>query len=136
MKRGPGEFEKWWETTLTETLGRTATQGILDNWREFLFFRRTHHPFLRPTYFSLFGLLNLQRAGKSVQLSQPEFWAQIHALLRSNAAWEDIHHFSNPDNFCIDNGQLQILDYGSLLTQKAVRENGLAILEGFNLDPK
>ncbi|OGH83709.1 MAG: hypothetical protein A2261_00960 [Candidatus Magasanikbacteria bacterium RIFOXYA2_FULL_44_8] len=34
--------------------------GIANNWREFWFYLRNRHPILKPTFFSFFGLFNIQ----------------------------------------------------------------------------
>lgn len=40
--------------------------GIMTNWNEYRFYRRTKNPFLMPSYFSLFGLFNIQRKAEKI----------------------------------------------------------------------
>ena len=131
-KRGSGYVEKYWGAPVKELKYYLFT-GIMDNWREFRFYRDTRHPFLRPTHFSFLGFLNIQQFGKPVALNEADFQYQMVELI-GDIEFDDFHHFRNMDNFCFGNGGFQILDYGSLLTQKIVGEFGMKILEKF--DPR
>ena len=112
----PGEVTK----SLTEHL----VKGIGDNWREFRFYLQTRHPFCQPTYFSFFGLLNLQQAAHPCRLSAQDLWSEIHAVT-AGEAFKDAHHFSNPQNFCHDRSQrLKIIDYGHPTTAEIVQQYG------------
>ncbi len=111
----PGEINR----SLTEHLFK----GIGDNWREFRFYFTRHHPFCLPTYFSLFGLCNIQRAGKPCRLGMQELWNEIHSIT-AGEAFQDAHHFSNPLNFCHVGNHLKILDYGHLKTQEIIEKFG------------
>ncbi|MEK7653252.1 MAG: hypothetical protein AAB358_02130 [Patescibacteria group bacterium] len=111
--------------------------GILKNWREFIFYLKTRHPILQPTFFSLFGFFNIQLAGKE----QVKEWGAIlsqatEILFDSNDDnpffGSDNHHWMNPRNFSIDDGKLKMLDYGSKYTQKTIRSHGSIIIADFN----
>lgn len=107
--------------------------GIVANWREFVFFRKTKHSFLQPTYFSLFGLFNIQKVAEPCQLQAVDLWCQLYELTNGKV-FADSHHFENPDNFCLAGGVLRILDYGSKRTHGVITEFGDKILNSF--DPK
>jgi len=44
----------------------------------------------------------------------------------------DGHHFSNPDNFCLEDGQLKILDYAESRTQEVILKVGLTLQRDYN----
>ena len=110
-------------------------KGVVDNWKEYRFYRKTKHPFLQPTYVSLIGLLNIQRAGRPLGNSSEALWHQLYELT-GGAVLGDNHHFENPNNFCTSGRRLRILDYGGPETQRIVSEFGLKIFEEFNLNYK
>jgi len=104
--------------------------GIKCNWQEFCFYIRTRNIFLQPTYFSLFGLVNIQRLGKPCKFTTTDLWCQLHELTNGKV-WAHSHHFAEPDNFCFD-GTLRIVDYGDKRTQGVVSECGLKIVNEFD----
>ncbi len=99
--------------------------GILTNWREFVFYLTTRHPFLQPTYFSLLGLINVQKYGQA---------AQGHlklglSLSITGALSHDGHHFFCAENFVISKtGAARLLDYGDPKTQHLIRTYGQELL--------
>jgi len=105
--------------------------GIVDNWREFVFFRKTKHPFLLPTYFSFFGLLNIQRAGEPCQLKDVDLWCQLYELT-DGKVFDDSHHFENPANFVLEGRRLRMIDYGSIRTHGVITQYGKKIVETFD----
>jgi len=105
--------------------------GLASNWIEFLLYVKTGSPFLQPTYFSLFGLLNIQRYGNPCSLRAVDLWCQLCALTE-NKVWDDGHHFSNPKNFTLDGGSLRMLDYGSSRTFRVVNDYGRKIAKTFD----
>ena len=116
---------------MSRSLKRLLFKGIVDNWREWRFYQRTRHPFCQPTYLSLFGLLNIQRFARPCTLQENDLWCQLHELTKG-AVFKDSHHFTNPDNFCLNGEGLRILDYGGLKTQEVVQEFGDNILQNFD----
>lgn len=112
---------------------RLLFRGLVVNWREFVFYRRAQHPFLQPTYVSFFGLMNVQRADEMLVADKKLFWRQMREIT-NDRVYDDPHHFENPDNFCLNEGTLRILDYGSLRTYKVVIRCGKKICEHFSLD--
>jgi len=114
-------------------------RGITDNWNEFQFYLRTRHPFVIPTYFSFFGLLNIQRAGEKLnKVTQENLIPQLFRLAVKYSGWVgsvltgDGHHWETPANFCFWQGKLRILDYGSQHTQELIIAYGRRIQEDFD----
>lgn len=128
---------KSWKALLGKTLYSELSlkqwmlRGIGENWREFLFYRKTKHLFCEPTYFSLFGLINLQKFGTACLMNDYDFF--IHLIILTNGkVWRSPHHFSNSGNFAFTKGKLTILDYGNLKVQEVVSEYGQKIWEEFD----
>ncbi len=108
-------------------------RGVVANWRELRFYQTTRHPFLQPTYFSLMGLLNVQRYGAScTQGGYRELWVQMLDLTEGGV-WDDNHHFCNPDNFCLRDGKLRMVDYGCPKGYSVILQYGTKILEEFDV---
>ena len=84
------------------------------------------------TYFSLFGLVNIQRSGQEVEMNSDEFMHQINHITDGEATTIDVHTFKGPYNFCSENGRLKIVDYGSRETQQVIEKWGEKIYEEFN----
>lgn len=106
-------------------------RGLSANWNEFWFYQKTRNSFLQPTYFSFFGLLNVQRYDTPCQLQSVDLWCQLYELT-SGKVFDDSHHFENPRNFCFCNGTLRMLDYGSRRTHSVITQYGTKIVELFN----
>jgi hypothetical protein len=118
-------------TEVDSSLKRLLAKGLMDNWREFVFYLSSRHPLVQPTYFSMFGVFNIQLYGKPCGCERTLLWAQLYELT-SGAVFADGHHFANPNNFSLVLGRLRILDYGSKRTQGVIREHGSTILEQFD----
>lgn len=128
-----GSLRKSFKYT-TEQYGtwqRFLFRGIIDNWSEFQFYRKTRHPFTQPTLISFFGLLNIQRMGSSCSIDSIDLWCQLYELT-GGEVFRDSHHFNNPDNFCLENGKLGMLDYGNIRVQSVITDFGEQILERFD----
>ena len=109
---------------ITKSLTEHLVKGIGDNWREFRFYIDHRHPFCQPTYFSLFGLFNLQRVTHPCRLSTQDLWSEIHDVT-AGEAFKDAHHFSNPQNFSHDKSEhLKLIDYGHPMTIEIVQKYG------------
>lgn len=106
-------------------------QGLVANWLEFRFWRQTRNPFLQPTYFSFFGLFNVQRADDPCNLGVNDLWYQIYDFIGNDIA-DDGHHFANASNFGFRDKRLKMVDYGSRETQKIVARHGASIAERFD----
>ena len=106
-------------------------RGIHANWKEFVFYQKTHNPFLQQTFFSFFGFVNIQKCDEVCTLKEVDMWVQLYRIT-SGYVFEDSHHFSNPNNFSFREGKLCIHDYGSMGSQRVISRYGLTILENFN----
>jgi hypothetical protein len=97
-------------------------RGIFNNWLEFVFYQKNKSLLLlAPTYFSLLGLLNVQKYCEPLCVEDMDFWHQIGELA-GNVIWKDVHVFSNVKNFGMVNGRLKIVDYGSRGSREALKE--------------
>jgi hypothetical protein len=112
---------------------RRLFMGLVANWNEFWFYWKTRNPFLQPTYFSLFGILNIQRAGEPCTFSGVDLLSQFNNLTNRETSG-DPHHFGNPDNFCFCGGKLKILDYGSNRSREIIAKHGKRIANLFDPD--
>lgn len=124
-----------------ETTGsprRLLAKGLRDNWEEFWFYWRFRHSVLQPTYFSLFGLVNIQKWGEILdeeEFEQKRIWGQMLDLTNKETR-SDGHHFTNPANFCLENQHLRMVDYGSPATRKILRKWADVLYEQVLLKPK
>lgn len=109
-------------------------KGIVHNWREFWFYLVERPAYAQSTYFSLFGLMNIQKKGILLRMEYGEFKKSIIHLIGEKAYYSDGHHFRNTDNFSVENGKLKFLDYGGLGTQKIIREYGAHLYNNFQPD--
>lgn len=141
MKRALGIAQKWgWKKFLydfkfsTQSMGSPRYflfGGIVANWQEFMFFLKTRHPFLQPTYFSLLGIVNIQRYGRPC-----DNFVEIINLFDSisrEIVYQDLHCFTSPENFCLDEqGRVRMVDYSQKKTQQVIRRWGDEIWEALN----
>lgn len=115
-----------------------------DNWSEFIFYQKTHHNFCAKTYFSLFGLFNIQE--RVVLLEEYDSRRQyefkeyskykeliIKAIRDNNILDSDGYTFLNPYNFGMSNKNQRFtcFDYEDTLVQKNIIEHGDKIQEVF-----
>lgn len=136
-----GGWKFFWKTFKHEfnyytadTIGsfkREVFFGLIANWNEFYLYWKTRSLFLQPTYFTLFGFLNIQKYGNPCQLQDVDLWCQLH-ILTDGKVWDDSHHFSNSKNFSFDDGKLRIVDYGSYTVNNVVILHGEKIFNSFN----
>lgn len=98
-------------------------KGLIENWHEYKIYRETRSSFLVPTYFSLLGLVNIQKRGESFEMEGVNMWLQM-LLLSNKEIWDNPHHFAEPANFSKTNGHLQMLDYGSPRCHRVIRKYG------------
>ncbi len=98
--------------------------GIVANWSEYRFYRKTKNPFLWPTYFSFFGIFNIQKIGKKSDYSSNKIWDILYTIA-GNDLVADNHCFANRNNFCVDeNNKLRLIDYASKGAQKVILQYG------------
>lgn len=108
-------------------------RGLQENWSEFVFYQKSKHKFLVPTYFSLFGLMNIARRGSDYGKDEIDLWWQL-CELTDRYVHNDMHHFSNRENFSPEGGRLCIRDYGNEDTQDVVLKYGDRIFWNFDLN--
>jgi hypothetical protein len=107
-------------------------KGVLANRRERTFWKQTHHPFLQPTIFSFFGLFNLQMYANPYRCNcYLDLWDQIRRITEGKA-YANPHQFSEPENFCVVEGKLRILDYGGKGGPPVILKYGQKIQDEFD----
>ncbi len=112
-----------WTYEMYGTIKRFLFLGIAENWHEYAFSRNTKNMPIKTTFFSLFGLCNIQQYGKPLEIPGNPWhlwWKRCIHVFGSNTVIKDGHHFENPKNFCREGDMLIYLDYGSKKTQKVM----------------
>ena len=112
--------------------------GIVANWNEHRVWKNFAYDILAPTWFSLFGLVNVQRRGTEVD--QQELDLRNPFLPYLDRIDSDLERdITNSRNFCRLNRRIIIHDYGSdkclhflsrLSKEDATQERILVILGG------
>ncbi len=116
-----------------ESVPNSLFGGIVLNFSEYLFYIKTRIAVLQPTYFSLFGLINIQKAGAPLGVSEEKFEKWVCALGNGEAE-NDGHTFGNPENFCLSHdGQIRIVDYSESVTHEILLAIGDEMIETFDL---
>lgn len=116
------------------SLKRTLCKGIVDNWRERKYYKRSdseRRKLLQPTYLSLLGLVNIQKYGKPMSCSSPGELYNAYFEVVGPPLNKDGHHFYNDDNFHHTGSSIRLLDYGSLATQQVLTDYSSEILRRF-----
>jgi len=106
-------------------------RGMVENWQEWTFYRKSKNPFLLPTYFSIFGWLNIQQLGMEPEIEEQIFLTQL-LIFSQSKTWGK--HYALRKNFSFRNGKLQILDYGDPKVQRIVTKYGKIIQEKFDIN--
>src|SRR5665213_2479302 len=107
-------------------------RGISDNWTEFLFlFKNRKSAFLMPTYFSLFGLINICPLGEEFENgleyeNAKRLWVELYTVTNGDVLKEG-HHFEETKNFCIYKGVLKMCDYGGIGVRQVISHHILAL---------
>ncbi len=117
--------------TYSTNIRTTLLNGIFHNWKEYKLWRKTRSSFLEPTYFSFFGLINIQKYGHPLEVHYGTLWHQVLDY-SNNQVWDNGHHFSNPDNFSFSNGAIKMIDYGDFGIEKVVIGYGNEIVKSFD----
>lgn len=97
-------------------------KGFLDNWKEWIYYVKTRHPFVVPTICSFFGIFNVQ------PLVSP-FWDDFSRVTRrymeliDEEEFGDYHHFLVQDNYGFYRGTLRMIDYGYYRTQEFLNQH-------------
>ena len=107
--------------------------GLICNWQEYKFYRETKLPILMPTYFSLFGLFNVQKAGhQRINMDSTSLFVQLNRLSDHTIIELDQGHaFEKPDNFCVEAGKIMMLDYAEE-AEDILRKYGQTIQDQFD----
>ncbi|OGD67055.1 hypothetical protein A2442_00310 [Candidatus Campbellbacteria bacterium RIFOXYC2_FULL_35_25] len=106
--------------------------GIISNFKEYLFWLKYKNNFCEPTFFSLLGFVNIQRFSPPYNLlNKKDFWLKIRMV--QNYDWDDGHHFCNSNNFNIRDGKILIVDYASSKTQRVILKHGQNIIRHFSV---
>ena len=126
-------WEVAWHTTKYNTF-----QSVVANLRERRFYKRAVFQelmLITPTYFSLFGLVNVQKYGKpSTNAANYLVVSYAFARLTEGATDGDTHHFQHPENFTgLEYGMFKVLDYAEPAVQRIISENALMMLKGIDL---
>ncbi len=112
------------------------TFGIKPNIQEYKFYKKTKNIFAIPTYFSLFGLINIQKRGQEINFwDSKDVWDYINLNSQNeHQPWCDHHTLSEIANFCInENNQLQIVDYGNKALEPFLILNGEKLFKNFKI---
>lgn len=89
--------------------------GIMANLQEYKFYRKNKNLFVMPTYFTFFGLFNIQKRGTKIDFwENKDVWSYLLKNIQNyGQAFQDGHTLSEIENYCLDDGFLKIVDYGS-----------------------
>jgi hypothetical protein len=124
-----------WNSTISMSPRHFLLRGIMDNCGEFIFYLATKSNSVMPTYFSLFGLLNIQKSGNILILhSEKEyvnFFGQLYDITNGEV-FKDAHTFSNPKNFCREDEKLKMVDYGNAKVRNILLKYGNKIFKQFD----
>ncbi len=110
---------------------RPVWRGILrkiwKNWQEFIFYQKHRHPFCVPTYFSFFGLFNIQRRTPDLPLPMVKaLWEGM--VIITNDQFQELgfsgHTLTHDINFGLYQGKCVIRDYTKFRDQQFILEFG------------
>ncbi|KKT13337.1 MAG: hypothetical protein UV95_C0002G0021 [Candidatus Falkowbacteria bacterium GW2011_GWF2_43_32] len=118
-----------------DTTAMCLLSGIMANLQERQFYKKTKNVFVMPTYFSLFGFLNIQKRGEQIDFwDSIDVWYYIHDNSQNHhQPFCDGHTLSETDNFCLDNGHLKMVDYGSRSLEPFLEKNGEKLYSNFKI---
>lgn len=114
---------------------RHIFKGIWENWQEFCLYRRSRLSILVPTWFSLFGIVNIQKKVEMTTINELTLWCQL-CEMTNNEVWADNHTFANPNNFSDVAGKLMIVDYGNQRIHPVLEKFGDKIFKDFDFKYK
>ncbi|MEI6420151.1 MAG: hypothetical protein WCO30_00825 [bacterium] len=103
--------------------------GIVANWLEWRFWRRYKHPFIHPTWFSFFGLFNIQKYGKPINNDCYFAIGSSVAKTTNGASIECGHGLESSGNYCEVNGTIRLVDYGSVRTWRVIIRHGHKLMK-------
>jgi hypothetical protein len=116
-------------------LWRGIIRKIHKNWQEFAFYVRTRHQFCVPTYFSLFGLVNIQPRLAPVpeDVAIRHLWPTLFSVTeqRFNELGFTGHTLQHPRNFGLWRGRVVLCDYTKERDQSFILQYGEAFQREF-----
>jgi hypothetical protein len=119
----------------TESIWYLLFHGILENRKEFAFYRDTKNKVAWPTLFSFFGIINIQRIALPVQQKDRE-WLFTRVLDVAMGDLRDMHCFGNDDNWGVDlGGNIFLLDYASDNSHKVLKNHEEALRKILKTSP-
>jgi hypothetical protein len=130
------KMERWWRNFAGSCEIRSSVRwflvrGICCNWHEYRFWLKTKNPFLQPTYFSFFGLINIQRFGCACTMDWKNVWHQLYEIT-GRACSLDGHTFDRVENYVVEDGNIKLVDYGTEVSRVVVSEYGELIHRVFD----
>jgi hypothetical protein len=138
--KAPQDWARWFKIHWTYnpkrqilSIPQMLFQGVFENWSEFWFCQQARNPMAQPTYFSFFGLINIQAISKPCMVNEREFRQYMEHFLGSKEFYSDSHHFSRLKNFGLRHGRLIMVDYGTRQTQDVLRKHGTRMSQEFDL---
>lgn len=106
-------------------------KGFIDNLSERRFYRRTRNSYAWPTFFSLYGALNIQILGNTLGRESKSIYKKIYSIVGQNII-RDGHCFENGENFCRSkDGNVYLLDYASRTSQEILSKHGEELRSAF-----
>jgi len=89
--------------------------GLLANYYEWAIWKLTKHSFLIPTYFSLFGIVNVQKYAPVLTTCKKGLYGILGDILQDErlAVDCDRHTLFVQDNYCVSKHKLKLCDYGN-----------------------
>lgn len=119
------------------SIHRYLFKGIIDNWLEYVFFIKSRHVIIVPTYFSFFGLFNIQ--ARAHEFDGKKFRQKCWGVLGEITDWEVFnasHEFSSVSNYGIYNRRLRLFDYGNKRAQVVIVKYSKELSEQFKFGLK
>ncbi len=106
-------------------------RGIVSNKRERRLWKRTRNAFLVPTFFSFFGLVNVEKYSKPYEGDYIDLWDQIRRITNEEA-YLNPHQFSEVKNYSLVDGKLKMIDYGGHGSEWVIVKWGTRIMAQFD----
>ncbi|GEM_PF-3221831 len=107
--------------------------GIMANLNEFWYYQTTYNKFCVPTYFTFLGIINIQKRTKSI----PEDIFIVYKYIEENRVSKneilyDHHTLFENENYGLNNGKLQLRDYGNYHCNPFLKFNGKKLATAAN----
>lgn len=126
IKKGDwGGLERWKNEKEGSWSGLTFIMaGILQNLREAGLSDELGE-IVAPTLFSLQGLLNLQESAQPLKLEGGDFQVMYNDLYEATNGGieDDPHTFGNQENYGWHKGEIKLIDYGDVRSERILRRD-------------